>query len=118
MSEMWCWPHEFVQPEMLMRIAADLGEAGLVEGPADVVGEAAGLRDGEVAGVGTGAGDDVAGELGAGLGHADLGEAVVEVGGARSSVRSRSAKFWRLVMRTSSVEVALDVRRAPGTARW
>ena len=31
----------------------------------------AGLGDGEVAGVGAGAGDDVAGQLGAGLGHAD-----------------------------------------------
>ena len=51
--------------------AADLGQAGLVEGDADGVGEAAALGDGEVAGVGAGAGDDVAGQLGAGLGHAD-----------------------------------------------
>ena len=56
----------------------DLGEAGGLERVADRRREAAGLRDREVAGVGAGAGDDVAGELGAGLGHADLGEAVVE----------------------------------------
>ena len=45
---------------------------------ADGVGQAAGLGDGEVAGVGAGAGDDVAGQLGAGLGHADGVEPVVQ----------------------------------------
>ena len=58
--------------------AADVGEAGLVEGGADGVGQAAALGDGEVAGVGARAGDDVAGQLGAGLGHADGGQALVE----------------------------------------
>ena len=43
-----------------------LGEARLLEGVADGGGEATRLRDGEVAGVGARAGDDVAGELGAG----------------------------------------------------
>ncbi len=51
--------------------AADVGETGRLERLADRVGEPAGLRDGEVAGVGTGAGDDVAAQLGTGLGHAD-----------------------------------------------
>ena len=50
-----------------MRTPPHLGEAGLLERVADVGGEAAGLRDREVAGVGAGAGDDVAGELGARL---------------------------------------------------
>ena len=76
------------------------------------------LRDREVAGVGAGAGDDVAGELGAGLGHADGVEAVVERRAAASSVRPRSTKFWRLVTRTSSAEVALDRGEARGTGRW
>ena len=38
------------------------------------------LRDREVARVGTGARHDVAGELGAGFGHADRGEPLVELG--------------------------------------
>ena len=71
MSAMWCWPHELVQPEMLMRMPADLGEPRVLERVADVGGEAARLRDREVARVGAGARDDVAGELGAGFGHAD-----------------------------------------------
>ena len=69
---------------------------------ADGVGEAAGLGDGEVAGVGAGAGDDVAGQLGAGLGHADRVEALRSSSGSWSSVRPRNTRFWRLVMRTSA----------------
>ena len=42
------------------------------------LGEAARLGDGDVAGVGAGAGDDVAGQLGAGPGHADGLEAGVQ----------------------------------------
>ena len=67
MSEMWCWPHEFVQPEMLMRTPPTSARPASSSALVDVAGEAAGLRDREVAGVGAGAGDDVAGELGAGV---------------------------------------------------
>ena len=64
--------------------AADLGEAGLLERVADRRRpRPRRLRDREVAGVGAGAGDDVAGELGAGLGHADVVEAVVEAAAGR-----------------------------------
>ena len=78
------------------------------------------LGDGEVAGVGARAGDDVAGELGAGLGHADgvealrrasgswlLGEAaedeVLAVGDAHLGAEARagstaSARNWSEVM--------------------
>ena len=59
---------------------AHLGEAGLLERVTDVGGEAARLRDREVAGVGAGARHDVACELGAGLGHAELGEPGVQLG--------------------------------------
>ena len=82
--------------------AADLGEAGLLERVADVGGEAARLRDREVAGVGAGARHDVAGELGAGLGHVERDEPLVAASASWSSVRPRSTKFWRLVMRTST----------------
>ena len=59
---------------------ADVRQPGLLEGPADVVGQAPALGHGQVAGVGARAGDHVAGQLGARLGHADLVEAVVQLG--------------------------------------
>jgi hypothetical protein len=70
--------------------AADFGQPFVLQLLADGLGEAARLGDGDVAGVGTGAGDDVAGQLGAGTCHADglepfeqdrqlgLGEAAVD----------------------------------------
>ena len=82
MSEMWCWPHEFVQPEMLMRTPPTSASPASSSASADVGREAARLRDREVAGVGAGAADDVAGELGAGLVHVELGEALVQRRGA------------------------------------
>jgi hypothetical protein len=60
--------------------AAHLGQARVLEGPPDVVGEAPALGDGQVAGVGARARHHVAGQLGAGLGHADGVEAAVELG--------------------------------------
>ena len=59
---------------------ADVGQPGLLEGPADVVGQAPALGDGQVAGVGARAGHHVAGQLGAGLGHADRVQALVQLG--------------------------------------
>ena len=50
--------------------AGNLGQTGDLERVADCRGETSGLRDRKVAGVGAGAGHDVAGELGTGLGHA------------------------------------------------
>ena len=82
--------------------AADVGQAGLVEGGADGVGQAAALGDGEVAGVGARAGDDVAGQLGARLGHADGGRGAGGASGSWPSDRPRNTRFWRLVMRTSA----------------
>ena len=82
--------------------AADVGQAGLVEGGADGVGQAAALGDGQVAGVGAGAGDDVAGQLGARLGHADGGRAAGGAAGSWLSERPRNTRFCRLVMRTSA----------------
>src|SRR5918997_1731162 len=58
--------------------AADVGEALLLELVADGGAEAAALGDGQVAGVGTRAGDDVADQLGAGLAHADGVEPLVK----------------------------------------
>ena len=60
--------------------AADVGQPGLLQRPADVVGEAPALGHGQVAGVGARAGDDVAGQLGARLRHADGVEAAVQLG--------------------------------------
>ncbi len=50
---------------------AHVGQPGLLQSLADGVGEAPALGHGQVAGVGPGAGDDVASQLGAGFGHAD-----------------------------------------------
>ena len=58
--------------------AADVGQAGLLQGGADVVGQAAGLGHGQVAGVGARAGHDVPGQFGAGLVHAQGDETLVE----------------------------------------
>ena len=84
--------------------AGDLGEAGVLERVADRGGEAARLRDREVARVGAGARDDVAGELGAGLGHARSRPGGRRAARRSASVRSRSAKFCRFVMRMSSAK--------------
>jgi hypothetical protein len=70
MSAAWCCPQELVQPEMLMRIPPTSARPSSSR-RSPIAGETTALGDGEVAGVGAGAGDDVAGELGAGLGHAD-----------------------------------------------
>ena len=80
MSATWCCPQLFVQPEMLIRTPPIVGQPGVLEGPADVVGQAPALGHGQVAGVGARAGDHVAGQLGAGLGHAEVGEPAVQVG--------------------------------------
>src|SRR3546814_1211813 len=58
----------------------DVGQSVVVEGRTGGVGESTALGDRQVAGVGAGAGDDVAGELGAGLGHPDLGQALEQHG--------------------------------------
>ena len=80
MSAMWCWPQLLVQPGDVDADPADVGQAGFLEGPADVVGQAPALGDGQVAGVGARAGHHVAGQLGAGLGHADRRQPGVQVG--------------------------------------
>ena len=69
------------------------------------------LRDREVARVGTGAGDDVAGELGAGFGHADGVEASEEVG---ELLLGEPAQHEVLPVGDPhlGVEVALDLREA------
>ena len=87
---------------------ADLGETGVVERSADVGREPAGLRDGEVAGVGARARDHVTGELGAGLGHVELDEAVVE---RAELVLTKPAEHEVLPVRDPDlgVELALDV---------
>ena len=88
--------------------AADLGEAGLFERVADRGREAARLRDREVARVGARARHDVACELGAGLGHADVVQAVVQ----RAEVGLvQVAQRQVLAVRDADVEgeVALDV---------
>ncbi len=58
--------------------APDLGEALLLQPVADRLGQTAALGDGQVAGVGARAGDDVAHQLGTGLGHADRFQSFVE----------------------------------------
>ena len=108
MSEMWCWPQLFVQPEMFDAHARNLGEARFVERVADRGGEAAGLRDREVARVGARARHDVACELGAGFGHPDVVQPVVE----RPDVGfGQVAQREVLAVRDADVEgeVALDV---------
>ena len=96
MSEMWCWPHEFVQPEMLIRTPPTSARPGLVERAADVRREPARLRDREVAGVGAGAADDVAGELDARLVHVVLTQAIVELGQLLlgEAAQARSSDGW------------------------
>ena len=79
-------------------------------------GQATALRDRQVAGVGAGTGHHVAGELGAGLGHAERLEALGDELASWSSARPRSTKFWRLVIRTSASSSRTDRRRCPGTA--
>ena len=104
MSEMWCWPQLFVQPEMLTRTPGT--SARPASSSASPI-AAARPRDCVTARLqvsAPGQRDDVAGELGAGLGHADLGEPVVERRAGRLRCRSRSAKFWRFVMRTSRLK--------------
>ena len=88
--------------------AGNLGEAGVLERVADRGREAARLRDREVAGVGARARHDVAGELGAGLRHPDVVQAVVE----RADVGlAQVAQRQVLAVRDADVEpeVALDV---------
>jgi hypothetical protein len=48
-------------------------------GFADLIGQAPALGDGEVAGIGSRAGDHVPGQFGAGLGHADRLQPAVEL---------------------------------------
>ena len=59
---------------------AHIGQARLFEGLADIVGQAPALGDGQVAGVGPRAGDDVPGQLGARFGHADSVQPAVKLG--------------------------------------
>src|SRR5439155_22765468 len=59
---------------------ADLGQARVFQRPPNVGRQAARLRDGQVAGVGARAADDVTRQLGAGLGHADGVEAGIQGG--------------------------------------
>ena len=96
--------------------AADLGQPRLFERVADVGGEAARLRDREVAGVGAGAGDDVADELGAGFGHADGVEPGEQLG---ELLLGEPAQHEVLPVGDPDlgVEVALDLREARGTGR-
>ena len=108
MSEMWCWPQLFVQPEMFTRTPGT--SARPASSSASPIGrrEAARLRDREVARVGARARHDVACELGAGLGHADVVQPVVE----RPDVGLvQVAQREVLAVRDADVEVevALDV---------
>ena len=91
--------------------ATDLGQPRLFERVADVGRQATRLRDREVAGVGTGAGDDVADELGAGFGHADGVEPGEEVG---ELLLGEATQREVLPVRDPDlgVEVALDLREA------
>ena len=59
---------------------AHLGEAFLVQAVADGVGQTPGLGHGQVAGVGAGAGHNIAQQLRAGLGHADRRQGLEQPG--------------------------------------
>src|SRR5262249_54015347 len=94
--------------------AADVSEARALEGLPDVVGQAPGLGDGEVAGVGardwvpagvqgSAAGPPTASRAGSAPGSAIPTSASRACrSGSCSSVRPRRAKFCRLVTRTSN----------------
>ena len=113
MSEMWCWPQRVRAAGDVGADAADVGEARLLERGADGVGQAAALGDGEVAGVGARAGDDVAGQLGAGLGHADGVEARRRASG--SCVLGEAAEHEVLAVGDAHLgaELALDRGERP-----
>ena len=117
MSLMWCWPQLFVQPEMFVRTPPTSARPASSSGGADGVGEAAALGDGEVAGVGARAGDDVAGQLGAGLGHADGVEPVEQ---RRQLLLGEAAEHEVLAVRDDDLgaELALDRRQRPELRRW
>ena len=88
--------------------AADIGQAGFVERRTDGVGQATRLRDGEVARVGARAGDDVAGEFGTRLGHADGREPVEQ---ARELLFGEIAEGEVLAVRDANVEAELTLDR-------
>ena len=92
--------------------AADVGETFLLQQVADRLREATRLGHGEVARVGARAGDDVAGELGAGLGHADHLQPLVQDGQLRLG---EVAEDDVLAVRQPDVrsELALDRRECP-----
>ena len=94
-----------------MRIPPTSASPAFSRRVADVGREATRLCDREVAGVGTGARDDVAGELGAGFGHADRAQALVQVG---ELLLGEPAECEVLTVGDADLdaEVALDLREA------
>ena len=116
MSAMWCWPHELVQPEMLMRTPPTSASPAFSSASPM---SAARPRDCVTARLqvsAPGHDDDVAGELGARLGHAQLGEAGVELG---ELLLGEAAQREVLTVGDADLdaEVALDLGEARGTGR-